>query len=232
MINLKDYVKEGLDKGYTRKELTSVLMEKGYSKLEIESAFSNKSNKINSVNRKEPSESNLSYFDRLKLIFSDPDKFFGEVREKGIGNSLSLAVICGFISVVLLTLVSFMFIGVFFGAGGSYAGIGMFYSLIYSVLYLVFFLIALFVYSGITHLVIKMMGGNGNYVDSYNACTYGIIPFTLLTFIPFVGWLSIIYSVILMSIGLSKYHGISKGKCALAATIPLIILILMHSNNF
>ncbi|PIN93563.1 hypothetical protein COU54_02690 [Candidatus Pacearchaeota archaeon CG10_big_fil_rev_8_21_14_0_10_31_24] len=225
MIDLKNYIMEGLDKGYSKKEITSVLLDKGYSEKEIDFAFSNRTEKSPSNKIKVPTQSDLSYMDRFKLLFSNPEELFSRIKESGIGNALGLAFICAVISIFLLTMVIFMFVGVLYKSGG-YAGAGMFYSILSAFLYLIIFGIGLFVYSGVTHLVIKLMGGTGCYSDSFNACTYGIIPFIILAVIPFIGWLSIIYSIIVMSMGLSKYHDLPKGRCALAACIPIIVLIL------
>ena len=86
-------------------------------------------------------------------------------------------------------------------------------------------------YAGISNLVIKGLGWEGDYVDTYNACTYSFIPTLIISAIPYVGWLSIIYSIILMGFGLSAYHKITNGKATIAALVPIIIAILFIVNT-
>jgi len=47
----------------------------------------------------------------------------------------------------------------------------------------------------------------------------------ILSVVPMVGFLAIIYSIILMIIGLSKVHNLSKGKAALACLLPAVLVI-------
>jgi hypothetical protein len=52
-----------------------------------------------------------------------------------------------------------------------------------------------------------------------------MIPYLILSVVPMVGFLSIIYSFILMIIGMSNVYNVSKGKAALACLLPVVLVI-------
>ncbi|MAE13665.1 hypothetical protein CMO92_03795 [Candidatus Woesearchaeota archaeon] len=76
----------------------------------------------------------------------------------------------------------------------------------------------------ISHALIIAFKGEGKYSSSYNVYTYSMIPYLIISVVPIVGFLAIIYSIILMIIGLSKVHNISKGKAALACLLPAVLI--------
>lgn len=208
MSSLKEFVEKAKAQGYKKEDILQDLLKKGYTKEEIERAFGKKS--VVKTSSKE-----LEITEKIKLLIA-PKAFFSSVRENSIKNSLITyiisAVISGIISVSLTMILS------------SYRilSLGLF-----PIILLFISVIGTFVYSLIVHWVVKLMKGKGNFVDTYNACTYSLVPSVLLSVIPLIGFLAIIYSIILMTFGLSSYHNISKGKAVFAALIPLIISFVL-----
>ena len=82
-----------------------------------------------------------------------------------------------------------------------------------------------FVYSGLIHVLIIAFKGKEKYSGSYNVFTYSLIPYLILSVLPLVGFFAIVYSIVLMIIGLSKVHNISKGKAVLACLLPGVLII-------
>ena len=120
--------------------------------------------------------------------------------------------------------------------GRGYGGLGGF-GFLYSALPFVILgigLIMTFVYSGLIHALIIAFKGEGTYFSSYNVYTYSMIPYLILSVVPMVGFLAIIYSIILMIIGISKVHNISKEKAALACLLPAVVVIglLIGLSNY
>lgn len=151
--------------------------------------------------------------------------------EKGIKNALLTFTIVGFFADIISYGMSYgmRFITPYRGLFGfpfeyfSLFGLGFF-----GIFPLMGFLISLlisFIYSGLVHAIIVAFKGEGTYLGTYRVYAYSMVPFLLLNLIPFIGFLSIIYSFILMIIGVSKLHNISKGKSALACLLPLIFII-------
>lgn len=228
MALLKEVVQRALDKGISKSELVPELLKKGYMKKEIDEAFGvlKEVKKQNERGREE-----LDYFEKIKYLFSNPKGFFENVRDEGIGKSLTMYTVMGLIVVLFSMGISFIFSRSAFGYLGVFSLFGFygFGGLFYFIILLVIGIAETFVYSGISHIMAKGLGGEGSYIDSYNAVSYSLIPSLFFLVIPFIGWLGIIYSVVLMSFGLSEYHGIPKGKAVWAALLPLIIAFVLFA---
>lgn len=222
MPSLKEYVEKAKRKGYSKEDLAKDLIRKGYSKEEIDEAFGTSKRKIM---REIASLQDLNYMEKVKNLFVHPSDFFEGIREDKITNAFLLFLIVEVIA-------SFLTIGAYFTFFGFISEEIRFFNLfnLFGFSYIIFFFVsgigATFIYAGISHLIIQITGGSGSFIDSYNVCTYSLIPFALFFIIPYIGWLSIIYSIILMTFGLSFYHDISKGKAVIAALAPIILVVI------
>lgn len=228
MSELSTFISKAMERGYTKEEFFQILLEKGYTKSEIYSAFQDiESN--NSGN--EIKGSSISYWEKLKLLFSRPSGFFEIVKESNIKKSV-LLIISVSVAVFLLSFgINIIFSSIFYA--NRIASLNSFFSLSYglsglfSIIFYFIYFISTFIYSGISHLVIKGFKGIGRYSDTYNTCAYSFIPFLIFTLVPVIGYLSFIYSIILMTLGFSNYHKISKGKAIIAALVPIILAIIL-----
>jgi len=220
-MGLKEIIDSGLKRGMGREEIIGILLEKGYSRNEIENAFGDKES-VGPAVRKE--ESGLNHMQKLGLLFSNPTEFFDKVKENSIKNSFLLYLLTLLVVMAISAIFAF-FLGRIIG-GASIFSVSSFIGLIFYPIMFGIGIVATFVYAGIVHLIIKMFHGKGNFVDTYNACAYSSIPASIISIVPFIGFLGIIYSIVLMSLGLSKYHEISKGKAAVSACIPILLFIL------
>jgi len=226
MSSLIDYISEALRRGYSKKELNLILLDKGYSQKEIGSAFK----ELEPKQEIEVRDSKINYLDKIKLIFSSPNNFFSSIREPGIKDSFLLFLYAGLIAAALGIGLSYLFSAFSFGSLGllGMTGFGYrMYSSIFSFVLLGAVLASLFIYTGVVHFTARLMGGKGNYTDTFNACAYGLIPFLIITIIPLIGVVSIIYSIVLMTIGLEKYHGIPKAKAAISVILPFAVIIIL-----
>lgn len=221
---LIDWINNTESKGYTEKQLMYHLTKKGYKKKDIEEAFS-------IINKESPSNpardvgDKFDFWDKLKYLFSNPKVFFESVKaEKGIKNALLTFVILSFsVSVINygMSFFSRFFLPQRYGYMGYFGLLGP--AFIFGTF--LFSLALSFAYSGIIHLIVMAFKGQGTYAETYKAYAYSMIPFMILVLIPFIGFLSIIYSFVLMIIGIAKLHNISKGKSALACLMPAIFII-------
>ena len=209
---LADWIKKYESKWYSEEQLYGFLVKKGFSKQEIDDAI-NPSAKLPS-----------NILDKIKYVFSDIDKFFETFKwERGITNAF--LTVLGFSSVS--SALSFGMI--FFSPFGLRQSFGYGYFFGYSS-YLIIGIMVLniilgFAYAGIVHALIKAFKGTGGYAKTYQVYAYSLIPAFLISLVPLIGWLSIIYSIILMIIGLSKIHNISKGYSALAIFMPILLVL-------
>ncbi len=215
MPSLKDFVRKAKEQGFTKEELVSELLKKGYSREEIVDAFGARK-------QKQYPQEKLPITDKFRLIFSNPVKFFHSVNDATISNSLIMyvviAAIISLISVGLSFLLSSIFLYRIIGFGIGF----LFYPIFFGIN-----LALTFVYAGITHLIVKLLKGEGSYVNTYNVTAYSMVPSLVLSIIPIIGFFSLIYSIVLMVFGLSIQHNISKGKATIAALMPVIIVFVL-----
>ena len=219
MSSLDSYIRTAFNKGYSRKEIISLLSEKGYSSKEINTAFDNL--KIE-PQIKTIQESDINYLESVRLLFVQPKQFFSSVRPQNIGKStVFLLVTCLVVAIVGSMIASA--IGGFFGGFGS----GRPYMIFLWIIIAGIGFATTFAYAGVVHLIAKWVDGKGKYTDTYNACAYSLLPALILSIIPFVGWLAFIYSIVLCIIGLSIYHKFSTGKAIIAVLAPLAIVVIV-----
>jgi hypothetical protein len=88
----------------------------------------------------------------------------------------------------------------------------------------IFIVVGLFVWSGILHLLLMMLGGGGRGFEG----TFRVVGYAattqLIQIIPMCGgFIGAIYGLVVTIIGLSAAHGDSKGKAAAAVLIPLAL---------
>lgn len=84
----------------------------------------------------------------------------------------------------------------------------------------------LFVGAGITHLLVMLFGGKEGYHETFKANAYATAP-SLFFIIPYVGWLAVIYSIIVLIIGIHKRQNISLGRSAAAVLLPIVIILVL-----
>lgn len=168
----------------------------------------------------------FGFWDKIKYIFSDPNIFFEKIKsEQGIKNSILMYAIVGAFFSVISYAFSFGMMSMISGSYGSSIGsFGFFYFALPFVI-LIIGLIMAFLYSGLIHTIMIAFKGEGTYSNSYNVYAYSMVPYLILSVVPLIGFLAIIYSIILMIIGISKVHNVSKGKATLACLLPAVLVI-------
>lgn len=86
------------------------------------------------------------------------------------------------------------------------------------------------------HLWVYLLGGRKDLLETAKAVIYGLTPAMLLGWVPFVGFLFCLWSVVLQIIGVRELQEMSSGKALLALVIavmlPLIVLVLLAMYFF
>ena len=81
------------------------------------------------------------------------------------------------------------------------------------------------------HLWVHLLGGRKGLMETAKAVIYGMTPAMLLGWIPFIGFLFCLWSVVLQIIGIRELQEMSSGKALLvmiiAVMLPLIVLVLL-----
>jgi len=154
----------------------------------------------------------------------------------GIGDPLLYAVIVGYIGLFASTIYNLVFRSVLTSSlsrmGGnsdmerlaSYmqGGVGIVVNLLFGP---VFIVVGLFLSAGILHLVLLALGGAARgFEGTFRVAAYSQAA-SLFNIVPGCGGLiGLVYAIVLLVIGLSEAHGISRGKAAAAVLVPFVII--------
>jgi hypothetical protein len=86
------------------------------------------------------------------------------------------------------------------------------------------------------HLWVYLLGGRKGLIETAKAVIYGMTPGMLLGWIPFIGFLFCLWSIVLQIIGIRELQEISSGKALgamiIAVMVPLIVLVLLAMYFF
>ena len=81
------------------------------------------------------------------------------------------------------------------------------------------------------HLWVYLLGGRKGIMQTFKAIIYGHTPRLLLGWIPFVGFIFVLWSLALSILGIRELQEMSTGKAilavAIAVMIPLVIILLV-----
>ena len=173
----------------------------------------------------------IGFVEKIKGFLVSPVETFRKVKDEGIGSVVKyfvgIALIYSILSAIIFAVASSMvmpfmskampFAGL---AGGALAAVIFVSSLIGSI-------IALFVGGAIIHAFVYLVGGRKGYTQTVKALGYGSTPGLLLGWIPFIGFVFSIWSLILQILGVRELHEISTGRAVLAVILPGIIIGLI-----
>jgi hypothetical protein len=172
-----------------------------------------------------------------KQVLSQPAVFFRSMPVTGgLGGPLLYAVIVGYVGLFASTIYNLVFRSVLTSSlsrmGGnsdverlaSYmqGGAGLVVNLIFGPVMIV---IGLFVSAGIVHLVLLALGGAlRGFEGTFRVAAYSQAA-SLFNIIPGCGGvIGLVYTIVLLVIGLSEAHGISRGKAAVAVLVPFVLI--------
>ena len=154
----------------------------------------------------------------------------------GIGGPLLYAVIVGYVGLFASTIYNLVFRSVLTSSlsrmGGSsdmerfasymQGGAGLVVNLIFGP---VFIVMGLFLSAGIFHLALLALGGAARgFEATFRVASYSQAA-SIFNIIPGCGGLvGLVYTLVLLVIGLSEAHGISRGKAAAGVLIPFVLI--------
>ncbi len=177
------------------------------------------------------------FFDRfvetVKLLATAPAEAFARMPTVGgIGKPLTFAIIVGWIGIAIYSLWMLLFGGMSLpfmdqsqlGEAGAMFGLSTGFTIMLIVLAPIFVIIGVFFQAAILHLILMLVGGaNHGFEATTRVCSYTQAA-QLAQIIPFCGGLiAAVWSVILLIVGLSTAHGITRGKAALAVILPVVL---------
>ncbi len=182
----------------------------------------------------------MEYIELIKGFFLSPVETFRKVKDTDYGDTLVyflvLVIVYAILSVpvMLVTLPLTWFTGIYGLPGtGMLSGFGI---VLIAVMMIIAGLVFLFIGAAWLHLWVYLFGGRNGYRETLKALAFGGTPALLLGWIPLVGMLAVIWSLVLTFLGVRELQGISSaralGAVILAVVIPLILLVLLAAIFF
>jgi hypothetical protein len=173
-----------------------------------------------------------AFFRTIKEVLFSPIGFFRAMPvDKNIHYALLYGIIMGFFVALSGLLWQFAFSGL---AGGGEGMQGMealftpFFLIIYAFFLPFVIVFSLFMYTGMLHTMLIVVGGNLRGLDA----TFRVVAYTqsaqVFTLIPVLGvFIYLVYTPILLAIGFKESHQISTGKAVFAVLLPAIIVLVV-----
>ena len=184
----------------------------------------------------------MEYFEPIKGFVLSPVETFQKVKDTDYGDTLVYFLVLVLINTVLLvpimliTLSSMwtVFNGMFQRLGfGTLTGFGI---VMFAVMMIIGALVLLFFGAAWLHLWVYLFGGRKGYQETLKVLAFGETPALLLGWIPVVGMLGGIWSLVLFILGIRELQGISTGRALgaviLAVMIPLLIVVVLAAFLF
>ena len=171
-----------------------------------------------------------SFVDVVRRVVLQPVRFFAGIPRRGsLLNPLLFALICTEIGAILGGLLSLAGVGGAFVTGYGFRvpenqGFGEFIGSV--VLAPVGGVIGVFVVAGIAHLLVRLFVGatNAGFGATFRVASYTSVT-SLVSWIPFIGWLLGLYGIYLAVVGIREMHGTTTGKALVVVLLPVIVIV-------
>ena len=170
-----------------------------------------------------------AFFDTVIMVLSRPGDAFSIMRpEGGLTDPLLFGLIGGSAGAIVSTLYQLVMRSVGFGQTNLFSKFGfgvssfVIFDLILTPLKIA---IGLFVFAAILHLCLMMFGGASRaFETTFRVVAYSAGATYLLCLIPICGGLAtLIYLIVVCTIGLARAHQTTTGKALMAVLTPFIV---------
>ncbi|MCZ7397082.1 MAG: YIP1 family protein [Candidatus Methanoperedens sp.] len=169
----------------------------------------------------------MEFVEKVKGILTEPSKTFDALKEETIGEAIKYYAVIVAIYAVLSALLFSLAFGSMFGKLGTMMGAGATGGIAMFMILFIFGIIGIFISSAIFHIFVYLVGGRKGLSQTIKAVIYGSTPGLLFGWIPIIGMIAGIWSLVLEVLGIRQLHEITTGKAILAVVIMLVILTVL-----
>jgi hypothetical protein len=166
------------------------------------------------------------FIETLRGFLVNPVESFQKSRVDSFATTFRYYIILVILYSVLSTIIVALIgsAGTVIGLPGALRAILPAFLFIY---FIIFSIVVWLVFGLWVHLWVYILGGRKGITRTINAVYYGNTPYLLLGWIPFVGFIGIVWSAVLWMFGIREMQEISTGKAVAAVIIPVAILIMI-----
>jgi len=177
----------------------------------------------------------MDYFEMMKGFLLSPLESFRKVRDTDWGDSIRYYLILLVINAVLSAIVSIgmastawtTFSALFTQAGvllPAAAGTGVIFI---ALLMIIVQFVLVFIGAAWLHLFVYILGGRRGYLQTLKALTFGSTPAMLFGWIPVIGFLAGIWSLILGIFGIRELQDMTTVRAAIAIILAVLAILLI-----
>ena len=85
----------------------------------------------------------------------------------------------------------------------------------------------LLLWSIFLHIGAKVAGGRGDFADSFKSTVYSQTPALLLGWIPVIGFIFELWSIVLLFLGVRELHEVDTMKAIIAVVVALVLFLIV-----
>ena len=179
----------------------------------------------------------LSIGERLKGFLFSPSETFDNSKDDTIGDAFKYFVVILMIYALIISVLVAVAFSLFASMLGMLripmmalgAAVGPLFAVGFFILMLVSGIISVFIGGLWLHIWVYLLGGREGVEQTIKALMYGVTPGYLLGWIPIVGIIGGIWSLIVEIIGIRQLHELSTGKAVLAVIIAIAIPLIIYT---
>ena len=177
----------------------------------------------------------MDYFELMKGFLLTPVETFRTVRDTDLGDSLKYylillainAVLSAIVSLAMASAVRTTITSIFTQAGiplPAVTGAGV---IGIALMMIIVQFVLVFIGAAWLHVFVWLLGGRRGYLQTLKAIIFGSTPTMLFGWIPFIGFLACLWSLVLGIFGLQELQNMTTLKAVLAIFFSVMIVILI-----
>jgi hypothetical protein len=171
----------------------------------------------------------LSLTDKIMGFFARPVETFRAVRDEDLVPPIIYYVVLLIINAILVAIVAYLGYGT---AANEPPGVGAFIAGLIGAI--IAGILGLLLWAVFLHIGAKIMGGRGDFADSFKPAVYAQTPSLLigwLSVIPIIGWLIgiilFIWTLVLLFLGVRELHEMDTMKAVITVVIAAVLYIIV-----
>lgn len=166
------------------------------------------------------------YVEKVQGFFIKPVETFRKSREDTLGNALTYYIILLVINAILSTLVLLAGISTM-SLNGSFPGVQETSPAVLFIGTIVGGIVAVFIAGLWLHIFVWLLGGRKDYFQTLKALMYGSTPGLLISWIPIIGFIGALWTLILVTLGIQELQEISTGRAVAAVIFAIVIFMVI-----
>ncbi|MCK4796258.1 MAG: YIP1 family protein [Spirochaetes bacterium] len=166
----------------------------------------------------------MDFFETAKGLLMDPTNTFNDLEDDTLENAIK------YYAVIVAV---FPLLFVLFIATANYstirvrAGVFIGDALVIFVMMLVGGLVGAFIIGVISQIGVYILGGKNGIKQTVKAVMYGLTPVLLLGWIPIIGIIAVLWSLVLEVIGIRQFQDITTGRAMIAVIFSFLIIVII-----